>query len=38
MIFHENCLPADDSHEIFVIFEKAEKFAIVVCCKLYMAF
>ena len=49
-IFHENRLPADDSHEIyhalfvvvsqdiyhalFVIFEKAEKFEIVVCCKL----
>ena len=29
MLFHENCLPADNSHEIaclFVIFEKAAKF------------
>ena len=27
MIFHENCLPADNSNEIsFVIFEKAAKF------------
>ena len=37
MILHENRLPADDSHgyhALFVIFEKAEKFAIVVCCKL----
>ena len=37
LIFHENRLPADDSHEIsylFVIFEKAAKFEIVVCCKL----
>ena len=37
MIFHENRLPADDSHEMsclfFVIFEKAEKIEIVVCCK-----
>ena len=34
MIFHENLLPADDSHEISflsVIFEKAAKFEIVVC-------
>ena len=39
MIFHENRLPADDSREIsclinFVIFEKAAKFEILVCCKL----
>ena len=38
MIFHENRLQADDSHEIpytlFVNFEKAAKFEIVVCCKL----
>ena len=36
MIFHENRLPADDSHEIscLVIFEKAAKFEIVICCKL----
>ena len=52
MMFHENRLPADDSHEIsclrivcqqrilmkyhalFVIFEKAVKFEIGVCCKL----
>ena len=36
-IFHENCLPADDSQEIaclFVIFEEAAKFKIVVCCNL----
>ena len=29
---------ADDSHEyhaLFVVFEKAAKFEIVVCCKLY---
>ena len=25
MIFHENCLPADDSHEISYIFEKNSK-------------
>ena len=40
MIFRENRLPADDSHEIsvlFVIFEKAAKFEIVVCCKLWVA-
>ena len=24
-------------HALFVIFEKAEKFEIVVCCKLYVA-
>ena len=34
MIFYENCLPADNSHEIsclnFVIFEKAAKFEIIV--------
>ena len=37
MIFHENRLPADDSHEIsclIVIFEKVAKFEIVVCCQL----
>ena len=37
MIFHENHLPADDSHEIsclIVIFENAAKFEIVVCCKM----
>ena len=36
-IFLENRLPADNSHEIsslLVIFEKAAKFEIVVCCKL----
>ena len=34
MIFHENRLLADDSHEIsylIVIFEKSAKFEIVVC-------
>ena len=38
MIFHENRLPADDSHEnhaLFVIFDKAAKFEIVVCCKFF---
>ena len=35
MIFHENCLPADDSHEIsclicFGFFETAAKFEIAV--------
>ena len=37
MIFHENRLPADDSHEISCLicyFEKAAKFEIVVCCKI----
>ena len=39
MIFRENRLPADDSHEIalhalFVNFEKAAKFEIVVCALL----
>ena len=37
MIFHENRLPADDSHEISCLicyFYKAAKFEIVVCCKL----
>ena len=36
MIFHENHLPADDSHDhaLFAIFEKAAKFEIVICCKL----
>ena len=36
MIFHENRLPADDSHVIsfLIYFEKAAKFEIVVCCKL----
>ena len=33
MIFHENCLPADDSHEIscliFFFFEKAAKYLII---------
>ena len=32
MIFHENCLPADNSHEISCLiccFEKAAKFEIV---------
>ena len=40
MIFHENPLPTDDSHKyhaLFVIFEKAAKLEIVVCCKLYVA-
>ena len=42
MIFHENRLPEDDSHKYhsllnFVIFEKAAKFEIVVCCKLKVA-
>ena len=35
MIFHENRLPADDSHEISCLicffFEKAAKFEIVIC-------
>ena len=42
MVFYENRLLADDSqqtilmnyHALFVIFEKAAKFEIVVCCKL----
>ena len=36
MIFQENLLPPDDSHEMLclVIFEYAAKFEIVVCCKL----
>ena len=44
MLFHENHLQAEDSHELssddsheisrLVIFEKATKFEIVVCCKL----
>ena len=37
MIFHENRLLADDSHEIsclIVIFKKVAKFKIVVCCNL----
>ena len=37
MIFHENCLPADNSHEIscfICYFEKAAKFEIVVCRKI----
>ena len=38
MIFHENRLPTDDSHEISCLFchffEKAAKLEIVVCCKL----
>ena len=40
MRFHENRLPADDSHEISSLicyFEKAANFEIVVCCKLYVA-
>ena len=40
MIFHENRLPADDSHEIACLiyyFEKSAKFGIVVCCKFYVA-
>ena len=38
MIFHENCLPADNSHDIscrICCFEKPTKFEIVVCCKLF---
>ena len=34
MSFHENRLPADDSHEyyaLFVILEKLTKFEIVIC-------
>ena len=39
MIFHENCLQADNSHEIsglilFFFLKKAAKFEIVVCCKM----
>ena len=37
MIFHENRLPADDSHELSCLisyFEKAVTFEIVVCGKL----
>ena len=37
MIFHENRLPADDSHEtssLICYFRKSAKFEIVVCCKL----
>ena len=37
MIFHENRLPADDSHEIarlICYFGKATESEIVVCCKL----
>ena len=40
MIFHENCLPADNSHEISCLicsFEKAAKFDIDICCKLKVA-
>ena len=37
MIFHENRLSADDSHEyhaLFVILEKEAKFETVICCKI----
>ena len=35
MIFHENRLPADESHEIScLIFEKTAEIEIIVCCKL----
>ena len=37
MIFHENRLPAEDSHEIsclIVILENVTKFETVLCCKL----
>ena len=41
MIFHENRLPADDSHEISCLicyfWKKAAKFEIVVCSKLKVA-
>ena len=40
MILHENRRPADYSREISCLicyFLKAAKFAIVVCCKLYVA-
>ena len=40
MRFHENPLPADHSHEIIMpnlLFLKAVKFEIVVCCKLKVA-
>ena len=36
MIFHENCLPADDFHEIFalfVIFEKAANYRLALRAK-----
>ena len=38
IIFHENLLPAKDSHErtLIVIFEKETKFEIVSCCKLHV--
>ena len=37
MVLHENCLPADNSHEIscficLFVFEKGAKFETVVCC------
>ena len=38
IIIHENCLPAEDSHEISCLigyFEKAAKFEIVVVCANY---
>ena len=35
MILHEN--PLLKYRALFVIFEKVAKFAIVVCCKLYVA-
>ena len=34
MIFHENQTSLMKYHALFVIFEKAAKFEIVVCCKL----
>ena len=41
MIFHENCLPADNAHEIACLLcyfeknkKKPEKIEFVVCCKL----
>ena len=41
MILHENCLPADNSHELSCLIcyfeKKAAKFEIVVCCKLWVA-
>ena len=40
MIFHENRLAADDSHEISCLIcflENAAQFEIVVCCKLQVA-
>ena len=39
MLFHENRLPADDSHETswLIYSEKEAKFEIVFCCKLKVA-